>query len=156
RVDLEKSGAIIAAREAIVGAADGELFFPRAHEGLTGPFAAAIVVDGVDIVEARNQRAPQHGLAAAGGDVPPPLGRPALVLFISDRDPDPIAGIVAKAEVGLGRSGGPCARGHTQRASQEHPGEGPTGQGAAAKLSFRVSVSHTVSTQTRLTVRISR
>src|SRR5882724_5146000 len=154
-VDLEKSGAIIAAREAIVGAADGELFFPRAHEGLTGPFATAIVIDGVDVVEARNQRAPQHGLAAAGGDVPPPLGRPALVLFVSDRDADPIAGIVTEAEIRLGRSGGPCAGGQTQRASQEHAGEGPTGAGAAPKLSFRVSLSHTVRTQTRLTVRLS-
>ena len=78
-------------------------FSPRAHEGLAGPFAAAIVVDRVDVVEAGDQRAPQHGLAAARGDVPPALGGPALVLLVADRDPDPVAGVVAEAEIGLGR-----------------------------------------------------
>src|SRR5262249_41110820 len=43
-IDLEEAGAVIAAREAIFGSAYGELLFPRAHEGLAGPFAAAIVV----------------------------------------------------------------------------------------------------------------
>src|SRR6516225_9984553 len=70
-IDFEKAGAIIAAREAIVRTADGELLFPRAHECLARPFSAAVVVDGIDVIEARDECAPQHGLAAAGGDVPP-------------------------------------------------------------------------------------
>ena len=53
----------IAARQAIVGAADGEFLFARAHEGLAGPFAAAVVVDRVDVIVARNQRAAQQRFA---------------------------------------------------------------------------------------------
>src|SRR3981081_2123066 len=49
-IDLEKACTIIAARQAIVGAADGELLCPRTHEGLAGPFAAAIVVDRVNVI----------------------------------------------------------------------------------------------------------
>src|SRR5260370_41113993 len=99
-VDFEKAGAIIAAREAIVRTADGELLFPRAHECLAGPFSAAVIVDRIDVIEARNERAPQHGLAAAGGNVPPAFGGPALVLLVADRDADPVAGIVAEAGIG--------------------------------------------------------
>src|SRR3954452_19559323 len=45
-IDFEEAGAVIAARQAIVRAADGELLFPRAHEGLARPFAAAVIVHG--------------------------------------------------------------------------------------------------------------
>jgi len=51
RVDLEEAGAVIAAREAILDAADGEFLVARAHEGFSGPFAAAIVVDRINIIE---------------------------------------------------------------------------------------------------------
>ena len=102
-VDLEEAGAVVAARQTIVGAADGELLVARAHEGLARPFAAAIVVERVDVIEAGDQRAAQHGFAAAGGQVPPALGGPAFVLLVADRDPDPAAGVVAEAEIGLGR-----------------------------------------------------
>src|SRR5262249_41609018 len=95
--------AIIAAGETVVGASDGELLFPRAHEGLTRPFATAVIIDGVDVVIARDQRAAQHGLAAARGDVPPALGGPTVVLLVADRDPDPVAGVVAEAEIGKRR-----------------------------------------------------
>src|SRR5262249_45621440 len=117
----EAAVAVIAAREAIFGSADGELLFPRAHEGLAGPFAAAIVVDSIDVVEAGNERAAQHGLAAAGGDVPPALGGPAFVLLVTDRDPDPGAGIVAEAEIGPGRLGGHCEGGHYERGPRKPP-----------------------------------
>src|SRR5262249_25558480 len=56
-IDFEKAGAIIAAREAIVRTADGELLFPRAHECLAGPFSTAVIVDRIDVIEARNERA---------------------------------------------------------------------------------------------------
>src|SRR5262249_53588408 len=102
-IDLEESSAIIAAGETVVGASDGELLFPRAHEGLTRPFATAVIIDGVDVVIARDQRAAQHGLAAARGDVPPALGGPTVVLLVADRDPDPVAGVVAEAEIGKRR-----------------------------------------------------
>src|SRR5262245_55441490 len=150
-VDLEEPGAVIAARQAIVGAADGELLLPRAHEGLTGPFAAAIVVDRVDVIEAGDERAPQHGLAAAGGDVPPALGSPAFVFLVADGDPDPIAGVVAKAEISLGRPGEAYAGGHSQNADREHPRDDATGEKAAPRLRSRISVSHTAALN-RLTV----
>src|SRR5215207_7239264 len=56
-VDLEEPGAVIAAREAILDAANGELFFARAHVGLAGPFAAAVIVDRIDIIKACDKRA---------------------------------------------------------------------------------------------------
>src|SRR3954451_15756786 len=104
-IDFEKARAVITARQAIIGAADRELLFPRAHEGLTGPFAATIVVDRVDVVEPGDEGTAQHGLATAGRDVPPALGGPALVLLVADRDTDPIAGVVAKPELSPGRLG---------------------------------------------------
>src|SRR6266508_4350307 len=50
RVDLEKTRSIITARQAIIRAADREFLFTRAHEGLSGPLAAAIVIDGIDVI----------------------------------------------------------------------------------------------------------
>src|SRR5260370_13773114 len=105
RVDFEEAGAVITARQAIVGPADGELLFPRAHEGLAGPFPAAIVVHGGDVIQAINQAASQYGLAATCGNVPPALGGPALVLLVADGDADPVAGIVAESAIGLGGDG---------------------------------------------------
>ena len=99
-VDLEEAGAVVAAREAILGAADGEFLVARAHEGLARPFAAAVVVDRVDVIEARHQRAAQHGFAAAGGQVPPALGAPAVIRPCSRPRRRRAAGVVAKAEIG--------------------------------------------------------
>src|SRR5262249_6541070 len=134
-------GAVIAARQAIVRAADGELLFPRAHEGLPGPFAAAVVIHGVNVIETGDERAPQHGLAAARGNVPPALGGPPVVFLVADGDADAVAGVVAEAEVGLGGTGGPGECGHAQHAA-EHGGDRPTAEGAS-KSSSAVSVCHT-------------
>src|SRR5262249_58342500 len=41
-IDFEKAGAIIAAREAIVSTADGELLFPRKPEKLAGTISPAV------------------------------------------------------------------------------------------------------------------
>src|SRR5215472_14649428 len=144
-IDLEEAGAVIAAREAIFGSADGELLFPRAHEGLAGPFAAAIVVDRIDVVEAGDERAAQHGLAAAGGDVPPALGGPAFVLLVTDRDPDPVAGIVAEAEIGPGRLGGHCECGHDERGAGERARGRRKVQRVAPNSSSRIPVFHPAS-----------
>src|SRR5437867_6364779 len=48
-VDLEEAGAVISAREAVLDAFDGEFLVAGTHEGLARPFAAAIVVDRIDI-----------------------------------------------------------------------------------------------------------
>lgn len=64
-VDLEIARAIIASSQAVVGASDRELFFTGTHVGLSRPLAAAIIVDGVDIVVARDQCASQQRLARA-------------------------------------------------------------------------------------------
>src|SRR5262249_45820052 len=55
--------------------------------------------DRVDVIEAGDEGAPQHGLAAPGGNVPPALDGPALVLLVADRDPDPVAGVIAEPEI---------------------------------------------------------
>src|SRR5262249_30772100 len=146
-IDLAEAGAIIAAREAVFGSADGDLLFPRAHEGLAGPFAAAIVVDRIDVVEAGDERAAQHGLAAAGGDVPPALGGPAFVLLVTDRDPDPVAGIVAEAEIGPGRLGARCECGHDERGAGERARGRRKVQRVAPNSSSRVPVFHPARTQ---------
>src|SRR6476620_3423495 len=54
-IDLEEAGAVIAAREAVLAAVDGELLVARAHEGLSRPVAAAVIVDPIDIIETRDQ-----------------------------------------------------------------------------------------------------
>ena len=99
-VDLEEAGAVIAARQAILGAADGEFLLARAHERAAGPFAAAVVVDRVDVVVARDQRPAQNRLAGARGQVPPAFGGPLLGVLVADRDADPAAGVVAEPEIG--------------------------------------------------------
>src|SRR5205085_10449921 len=103
-VDLEKAGAVIAARQTILDALDGELLVARAHEGLAGPFAAAVVVDGENVIEARDQRPLYQRLAAACGEIPPALRRPAFGILVADGDADPAPGIVAEAEVRRRRS----------------------------------------------------
>src|SRR5437879_494538 len=52
-IDLKEARAVIAARKAVLGPADGKLLFPRAHEGLARPFAAAVVIDCIDVIESR-------------------------------------------------------------------------------------------------------
>ena len=93
----------IAARQAIVGAADGEFLLARAHEGVAGPFAAAVVIDRVDVIIARHQRAAQQRFAGARRHVPPAFGDPALGVLVAERDADPAAGVVAQPEIGQGR-----------------------------------------------------
>src|SRR5918993_3589477 len=54
-VDLEEAVAVEAAGEAVLDAADRELALAGAHEGAAAPLAAAVVIDRVDIVEARRE-----------------------------------------------------------------------------------------------------
>src|SRR5580692_10607755 len=77
-IHFKEAGAVVAAGKAIANAADGELLVAGAHEGRSHPFTAAVVVDGVDIVEARDKVTLEHGLAAAGRQVPPAFGGPAV------------------------------------------------------------------------------
>src|SRR4051812_8515807 len=75
-VDFKETGALKPASEAILDTADRELLVARAHEGFSGPLAAAIVVDRIDVIEARDKRATQNGLAGARGKIPPAFGGP--------------------------------------------------------------------------------
>src|SRR5258707_15498573 len=54
-IDLEEAGAVISAREAVLDVLDGEFLVAGAHEGLARPFAAAVVVDRIDIVVTRDE-----------------------------------------------------------------------------------------------------
>src|SRR5262249_27824006 len=57
-INFEKPGAVIAAGQAVADAADGELLVASAHNGLSHPFDAAIVVDGLDIITTSPRRTP--------------------------------------------------------------------------------------------------
>src|SRR5579871_1031323 len=51
-IDLEESGSVEPARQAVGCALDGELPLARAHERLSRPFSAVIIVDRIDVIEA--------------------------------------------------------------------------------------------------------
>src|ERR1700689_1377620 len=64
-IDPEEAGAVIAVGQAIADAADGELPVARAHVGPSRPFAAAIVVDGIDIIKTCDEIALEHGFSGS-------------------------------------------------------------------------------------------
>ena len=103
-VDLEEAGAVETARQAILGALDGEFLVARAHEGLSRPFAATVVIERVDIIEPCDQRAAQQRLAAPRGNIPPALGGPALGVLVAQRNAYPARGVVAETKVGCRRT----------------------------------------------------
>src|SRR4051794_2053145 len=102
-VDLEEAGAVITAREAVLDALDGEFLVARTHEGLARPFAAAVVVDRIHIVETRDELTFHQSFAFSWRQVPPALSGPAFGVLVADRDADPAAGVVAEIEVRRGR-----------------------------------------------------
>src|SRR6185312_6561422 len=107
-IDFEEAGAVEAAGEAIADALDGEFLVARAHESVSGPFAAAVVVDGVEIVVAGNQTTLEQAFAGPRRNIPPALGGPALAFLVAHGDADAAAGVVADAEIGGRRA----RRGH--------------------------------------------
>ena len=94
-VDLKITGSVIPPREAVLGAANSEFLFPRAHIGFTRPFAAAVIVDRIDIIITRDEGPSQQRFTRTGRDVPPALGGPSFVVFVPDGDADPAARIIA-------------------------------------------------------------
>ena len=102
-IDLEKAGAVITVRQTIADAANRELLVAGAHKGLPHPFAAAIVVDGIDIIITRDEIALEHGLAGPGRQIPPAFRGPAVGVLVADGDSDPACGVVAEPEIGRRR-----------------------------------------------------
>ena len=129
-VDLEEAGAVKTARQAILGALDGEFLVARTHECLSRPFAAPVVIQSVDIIKPCDERAAQQRLAAARGHVPPAFGGPALGILVAERDADPAGGVVAEAEVRRCRTA-PQAR-HRKRQRRDQTGGHASGKGMAA------------------------
>jgi len=117
RVDFEEPGPVEASDEAIVAAVDLKLPIARAHEGFAFPFAAAFI-HGVSVIELRCKRSPDESFAGAGFDIPPAFAHPGLAIGVSDRNGNPVTGIVAKAKVG---ARGPH-RGEKSRGRQEIKG----------------------------------
>ena len=132
-VDLEEAGAVEAARQAILGALDGEFLVARTHEGLSRPFAAAVIVERVDVIEPRDQGSAQQRLATARGHVPPALGGPALGVLVAERDADPAGGVVAEPEIGRRRTA-PQARPPPAPASASGRRSCGAGGGQAARI----------------------
>src|SRR6185295_2737201 len=108
-VHLEETRTLEAALLAVLDASNGEDLVDGAHRALAGPFPAAVVVDGVHIIEAARQRTAVERLTGARGDVPPTLGGPTGCILITDCHPDPTGGGVAELEGGVGAERG---RGH--------------------------------------------
>ena len=103
-IDLEEAGPVIASRQAIVEAANGELLFAGAHERLAAPFPALVVVDRVDIVVSRRKRPLEDGLAIMRRDVPPSFRQPAILVAIAHRDTDAARRVVAQPEIRRARA----------------------------------------------------
>src|SRR5579862_5470219 len=101
-IDLEEAGAVVAARQAIADAADREFLVAGAHIGLPHPFAAAIVIDRVEIIVSRHKIALEHRFARPCRQVPPAFRRPALPILVADGDADAARRIVAQPEIGRG------------------------------------------------------
>ena len=126
-IDFEEPGAVEPARQAILGALDGEFLVTRTHEGLSRPFAAAVIVEGVDVIEARDKRSAQQRFATAGGYVPPAFGGPALGVLVAERNADPARRVVAEPKVGRRRTvpqPGERKRQHRQQAGDDARGKG--------------------------------
>ena len=102
-VDFEEPGAVVTARQAILGALDGEFLVTGTHEGLSRPFATAVIVECVDVIIPRDECSAQQCLATARGHVPPAFGGPALGILVAERDAHPAGRIVAEPEIGRRR-----------------------------------------------------
>src|SRR6516225_191988 len=94
-IDFEEPGAVITARQAVADALDREFLVTGAHKSLTHPFAAAIVIYGVDIIITGHEIALQYGFAGSRRQVPPALGGPAIGVFVTDGNADPARRVVA-------------------------------------------------------------
>src|SRR6185295_3365119 len=64
-VDLEEPGAVVAAGQTILGTLDGEFLVTRTHEGLSRPFAAAVIVERVNVIVTGDKSSAQQCLAAS-------------------------------------------------------------------------------------------
>ena len=98
-VDFEKARAFVIRVRAVLDAANGERLVGGAHDGLAAPFAAAIIIERVNIVIARDERAFQQHFAGLRGDVPPAFADPAGLVLISDCDTDAAGGRIAELEI---------------------------------------------------------
>ena len=99
-IDFEKTRPIKTAREAILSASDREFLIARTHESLTRPFAAAVIIDSIDVIETCSEIAAKQRLAVAGRKIPPPLRGPTLAILVAERNTDTTLGDIADAEIG--------------------------------------------------------
>jgi len=87
-IDFEKSGAVIAACQAITDTAYRELLVTGTHIGLAHPFAAPIVIDCVNIIKTGDKIAFEHRFAGSRRQVPPAFRGPAVGILVADGDAD--------------------------------------------------------------------
>src|SRR5262249_52485160 len=110
------------------GAPDGEFLITRTHKGLARPFAAAVIIDCVDVVETRREISAKQRFAITGRNVPPAFRRPALAVLVTERDPDATLSDVANTQIGGGRCGGPGCSGHDRKRQHAKAQQTRTGQ----------------------------
>ncbi len=138
-IDLEETGAIEAARQAIFSPTDGELLFARTHEGLAGPFAAAVIVDGINIIISCDEIAAQKRFAGSGSEIPPAFSDPALIVLVAQRDADLAGRVVAEAKVGRCDARRCAEQGQSKRERARGNGAGQTGAGGERLIGSRSS-----------------
>src|SRR4029079_2990496 len=103
-VDLEEPGAVVAACQTILGTLDGEFLVARTHEGLSRPFAAAVIVERIDVIVTCDKRSAQQRLATARRHVPPAFGGPSFGVLVAERNADPAGSVIAEPEIGRRRT----------------------------------------------------
>src|SRR5580698_8305761 len=81
-VHFEEPSPVITMGETVADAADRELLVARAHVRASGPLAAMVVIDSVNIIKARDEIAFEHGLAASRRQIPPAFRGPAVGVLV--------------------------------------------------------------------------
>ena len=99
---------------------------------MTRPFAAAVVIDGIDVIVTCDQRAAEQRFAGTRRDVPPAFGGPALGVLVAERYANAAASVVAQPEVGLGRRG--------RQSGYEPDRTGDAADGEMARQAVKLSV----------------
>src|SRR5262252_1716082 len=123
-IDFEKAGPVEATSEAVSGAPYSEFLVARAHERLARPFAATVIIDRIDIIEARSKVAAKQRLAVTCRKVPPAFGRPTLAVLVAQRDADATFREVADTEIssrGRRHQCGKCNEGKIPQSGRRAP-----------------------------------
>ncbi len=103
-INLEEAAFLESAPIAIIDPFDGKLDIVGAHGNNTTPFAAFVVVEGINIVKPGAKFILDEERAGLAVDVPPTFARPAILVLVADRNADPARRAIAKLELRRGHA----------------------------------------------------